>query len=145
MQKISFDLDIYPYQVDFMGHVNNSVYIHWMEIGRTKLLEAVGMPLHVLLKQGFGPVLTHTSITYKAPLHLGDRVHIELWLAELRNASAKMQFHILNTHKAIAAEGIQKGLFVNINTMRPRRFLPEERAVFLPYLATDDTATRDTI
>ena len=68
MQKISFDLDVYPYQTDFMGHVNNSVYIHWMEIGRTKLLEAVGMPLHVLLKQGFGPVLTHTSITYKGDL-----------------------------------------------------------------------------
>ena len=25
MQKIIFDLDIYSYQIDFMGHVNNAV------------------------------------------------------------------------------------------------------------------------
>jgi len=91
MQKITFELDTYSYQIDFMGHVNNAVYINWMEVGRTKLLEAVGMPTHEIFKQGFAPVLVQTAITYKTPLHLGDRVRIEIWLSELRNASATMQ------------------------------------------------------
>jgi acyl-CoA thioester hydrolase len=134
MQKISFDLDIYSYQIDFIGHVNNAVYIHWMEIGRTKLLEAVGMPTHEIFKQGFAPVLVQTNITYKSPLYLGDRVQIDLWLSELRNASATMQFRFYNGQQILAAEGVQKGLFVDKQTMRPRRLSLEEKAWFIPYL-----------
>jgi acyl-CoA thioester hydrolase len=134
MPKISFELDVYTYQIDFLGHVNNAVYIHWMEIGRIKLLEAVGMPTHEIFKQGFAPVLVQTSITYKSPLYLGDRVQIDLWLSDLRNASAIMQFRFYNNQQALAAEAIQKGLFVDRQTMRPKRLRPEERALFMPYL-----------
>lgn len=134
MQKIFFDLEIYSYQIDFIGHVNNAVYINWMEIGRTKLLEAVGMPTHEIFKQGFAPVLIQTSITYKSPLYLGERVQVESWLSELRNASATLQFRFYNPKKTLAAEGVQKGLFVDTQTMRPKRLTPEERALFNPYL-----------
>lgn len=134
MQKIIFDLDIYTYQIDFMGHVNNSVYIHWMEIGRIKLLEAVGLPIHEIFKQGFAPVLVQTSITYKSPLYLGDRVQGKMWLSELRNASAVMQFRFYNRHQVLAAEGVQKGLFVETQTNRPKRLVSGERALFEPYL-----------
>ena len=134
MQKICFDLEVYSYQIDFIGHVNNAVYIHWMEIGRTKLLEAVGMPTHEIFKQGFAPVLVQTNITYKSPLYLGDSVQAQMWLSELRNASAVMQFRFHNGQGALAAEGFQKGLFVNKQTRQPRRLHPEERALFVPYL-----------
>jgi acyl-CoA thioester hydrolase len=138
MQKIVFDLDIYTYQIDFMGHVNNSVYIHWMEIGRIKLLEAVGLPIHEIFKQGFAPVLVQTSIIYKSPLYLGDRVQGEMWLSELRNASAIMQFRFYNRHRVLAAEGVQKGLFVDTRTNRPKRLVSDERALFEPYLDLTD-------
>jgi acyl-CoA thioester hydrolase len=138
MQKIIFDLDIYTYQIDFMGHVNNSVYIHWMEIGRIKLLEVVGLPIHEIFKQGFAPVLVQTSITYKSPLYLGDRVQGEMWLSELRNASAVMQFRFYNRHQVLAAEGVQKGLFVDTQTNRPKRLVSQERALFKPYLELAD-------
>lgn len=134
MPKIFFDLDIYSYQIDFIGHVNNAVYIQWMEIGRTKLLEAVGMPTHEIVKQGFAPVLVETNITYKLPLYLSDRVLVEIWLSNLKNASATMQFRFHNSQQVLVAEGVQKGLFLNTKTMRPKRLSSEERALFTPYL-----------
>lgn len=137
MKKISFDLPIYTYQIDFIGHVSNIVYIQWMEIGRLKLLEAVGMPVHQISKQGFVPVLVHTEITYKQPLHLGNTVHIEVWLSELKNASAKMEFRFYNEDADLAATGQQRGLFVDTEKMRPRRFQLHERAVFEPYLYSE--------
>ncbi|MGG6242100.1 acyl-CoA thioesterase [Nodosilinea sp. AN01ver1] len=121
MQKLTYDLEVYTYQIDFAGHVNNSVYIHWMEIGRLKLLEAIGMPIHEVLKQGIAPVLVETNIVYKLPLYLGDRVQAQIWLSELRNASAIMQFRFYNGDRVLAAEGVQKGLFVDVKTMRPKR------------------------
>ncbi|MBE9181523.1 acyl-CoA thioesterase [Oculatella sp. LEGE 06141] len=134
MQTISFELEVYSYQIDFIGHVNNTVYVQWMEIGRTKLLQAIGLPTHEIFKQGFVPVLVHTTIAYKSPLYLGDRVQVEMWLTELKNASAVMQFRFYNEQHTLAAEGFQKGLFADRQTMRPRRLLPAERALFLPYL-----------
>lgn len=140
MQTILFELDIYSYQIDFMGHVNNAVYVQWMEIGRTKLLEAVKMPVHEIFKQGFAPVLVQTSITYQSPLYLGDRVLVEIWLSELRNASAIMQFRFYNHQQMLVAEGEQKGLFVDTKTMRPKRLSPEEKAVFTAYLNSNGSA-----
>jgi acyl-CoA thioester hydrolase len=105
-----------------------------MEIGRTKLLEAVGMPTQEIFQQGFAPVLVQTNITYKSPLYLGDRVRVEMWISELKNASAIMQFQFYKEQGTLAAEGWQKGLFVDTQTMRPRRLRPEERSLFAPYV-----------
>jgi acyl-CoA thioester hydrolase len=137
MQKLSFDLEIHTFQIDFLGHVNNGVYVQWMEIGRTKLLEAAGMSTHEIMKQSFAPLLVQTTITYKVPLYLGDRVHVELWLSELRNTTGIIQFRFYNGQHTLVAEGHQRGLFVDTKTMLPRRLLPEERALFLPFLAMD--------
>lgn len=134
MHKLLFDLEVYTYQIDFAGHVNNSVYIHWMEIGRLKLLEAIGMPIHDVLKQGIAPILVETNIVYKLPLHLGDRVRAQMWLSELRHASAVMQFRFYNGDQVLAAEGTQKGLFVDAKTMRPKRLSAEAKTLFTPYL-----------
>lgn len=141
MKKIAFDLQIYTYQIDFVNHVSNIVYFQWMEIGRTKLLEAVGMPVHRIAEQGFVPVLVHTEISYKKPLYLSDIVHVELWLSELKNVSARMEFCFKNGEGTLAAEGHQKGLFVEQKTMRPRRLRPEEKALFEPYLHLEPSVT----
>lgn len=134
MQKIAFELQVYPFHIDFNGHVNNSVYIQWMEIGRTKLLEAIGMPMQEIVQQGFAPVLVETNIVYKSPLYLGDRVQAQMWISQLKNASAIMQFCFHNEQKILAAQGWQKGLFVDTQTMRPKRLCSEERSLFLPYV-----------
>jgi acyl-CoA thioester hydrolase len=68
MQKITVNLEVYTYQIDFAGHVSNIVYIQWMEIARIKLLEAIGLPTHEIAKAGFIPVLVQTEISYKQPL-----------------------------------------------------------------------------
>ena len=145
MQKICFELEVYSFHIDFIGHVNNIVYIQWMEIGRTKLLAAIGLPTHQIFNQGFVPVLVQTNITYKSPLYLGDRVQVEMWLSELRNASAVMQFRFANAQGILTAKGWQKGLFADRETLRPKRLRPEERALFEPYVDREATFNDDTL
>jgi acyl-CoA thioester hydrolase len=136
-QKIMYDLTIYPYQIDFMQHVSNIVYIQWMEMGRCMLLDAVGMSVAQIAKQGFGPVLVETQINYKKPLVLGNSVRVELWLTELSNVTGWMAFQFFNEHGELAATGRQRGLFVNIATGKPQRITDEERAKLAVYLAVD--------
>ena len=138
MQKITFDQEIHTFHIDFLGHVNNGIYIQWMEIGRTKLLEASGMVTAEILKQNFAPLLVEAHISYKVPLYLGDHAHVEVWLSELRNTTGILQFRFYNRQGTLAAEGNQKGIFIDTKTMKPRRLLPDERALFVPFLETNN-------
>ncbi len=139
MEKIIFEQDIYTYQIDFAGHVSNIVYIQWMEIGRLKLLEAVGMPVAKLtLDNGIFPTLSKTEIQYRKPLFLGDRVRIEVWLSRLKNVSAVMEFRFYNTAGDLTTSGRQTGLFIDGASQKPHRISKEQRAAFSMYLETAD-------
>ena len=134
MATITFTLPVYTFNIDFNGHVSNIVYIQWMEIGRLKLLEAVGMPISKIVEEGFGPLLVETSISYKKPLFLSDVVIVELWLSEIGKASAWIEFQFSNEKGEIVAMASQRGLFVNYKSGKPHRISLEERSRFEPYL-----------
>jgi acyl-CoA thioester hydrolase len=142
MKKITFDLDIYSYQIDCTGQVHDTVYLNWMEIGRGKLLDEVGLPPSVLASQDSIPALASTTIAYKTPLFQSDRVWVEMWLSALGYASAVMRFHFYNAatdianlrDQVLAAEGYQRSMFVDKNTLKSKRFSRQEKDAFLPYL-----------
>ena len=140
-EKISFEVPIYTYQIDFARHVSNIVFVQWMEVGRIKLLEAVGLPVHEIYATGLAPILIETQIAYKQPLYLGDTVRVEVWLSELGNASAWIEFRFYGSSGALAASGRQKGAFVSTETLRPMRLGPEQRQAFERFL--DSGASRD--
>ncbi len=134
MKKIIYSPEIYTYHIDFNQHVSNIVYIEWMEIGRLKFLESIGMPIHTLEENKITPVLIKTDISYKKPLYLGNKLTIELWLAALNKTSAEMYFLFYQNGESIAAQGRQTGLFIDLETMKPHRLTESERALFLPYV-----------
>ena len=102
MEKVIFTEEIYTFQIDFAGHVSNITYIEWMEIGRLKLLEAVGLPVNKIVEElGLLPTLIRTEIQYKKQLFLGERVRVEVWLSKLRNVSAIMEFRFYNAKKEL--------------------------------------------
>lgn len=138
-RKLVFEEKIYTYQIDFVGHVNNIVYIQWLENGRVKLLEAIGLPAFDLaVSDGIVPVLTETSIKYKKPLFLNDTVTVEVWISKLNNASAIMEFRLCNEKGELCASAQQKGLFINRKTMKPVRLTDEFRNAFEKYLITEN-------
>lgn len=130
MEKINFELDVYSFQIDYVGHVSNIVYIQWMEIGRTKLLEHIGLPLNKLAEKGIAPILVHTEIRYKKALYVEDKVKVELWVAELKNASAIIKFNFYNSKGELAAFGSQTGLFIHRDKVKPYRLSQGEREAF---------------
>ncbi len=70
--EVELTFDIKPYNIDAAGHVNNAVYINWLEDLRTKLLKNV-LPHDILLKNNFHLVVASTNIEYKKPLHLYEK------------------------------------------------------------------------
>lgn len=130
MKRIEFDVEVYTFQIDFAGHVSNIVYIQWMEIGRIKLLEALGLPVPEMMAQGIAPILASTTIEYRVPILLGDPVRIHLWIPNLRRASAEIAFEFWKDAETLAATGRQRALFVDRSTGRPVRLNAAQRAAF---------------
>ena len=137
MQEICFEVSIYPFQIDFMDHVSNIVYIQWMEMGRCHLLDAVDLSVPKIAAEQFGPVLVETQIAYKKPLRLGDRVKVQVWLTELTAITAWINFAFSNQNNEICATGRQRGLFVDLKTGRPKRMSDEIQDRFRLYLKPD--------
>ncbi len=132
--RVKYELEVYTYQIDIVHHLSNIVYIEWMEIGRIKLLEAMGLPIEELEKRGILPVLVETRIRYRRPIYFGDKVYGEIWISELGAASAILQFRFYKNEGELAAEGWQKGLFINTETKKPHRLSSEERNKFEAFL-----------
>jgi len=104
MAFLTIEPEIYTYDIDFNNHVSNISYIRWMEIGRLKLREKTGMPVHKIQSQGFVPVLTRTEISYKKPLLLGDKVLVEIGISKLRNISGTLVFSLCVAMKLLQKE-----------------------------------------
>ena len=134
MNKVNFELEVYTYQIDIVGHLSNIIYIEWMEIGRLKLLEAIGLPVIELTKKDIFPILVNTNITYKKPIFYGDKVRAEIWISKLNAASAIMEFRFIKNDGILAATGYQKGLFITGSTGKPYRIPKEERMLYEKYL-----------
>ena len=134
MNKVKFDLEVYTYQIDIVGHLSNIIYIEWMEIGRLKLLEAIGLPVTKLKENDIFPILVNTDITYKQPIFYGDSVRAEVWLSKLNAASAIIEFRFIKNEGILAATGYQKGLFITGSSGKPFRLPSEERKLFEKYL-----------
>ena len=134
MNKVEFDLEVYTFQIDIVGHLSNIIYIEWMEIGRLKLLEAVGLPAVELTKRDVFPVLVSTNITYKQPIFYGDKIRAEIWISKLNAASAIMEFRFIKNDGVLAATGYQKGLFIKGSTGKPYRIPKDERMLYEKYL-----------
>jgi acyl-CoA thioester hydrolase len=138
MPKLTYNLPIYTFQIDFARHVSNIVYVQWMEIGRLLLLKAVGRPVEQIVDTGAVPILVETAISYKKPPRMGDTARAEVWISELTNASAWMEFRFYNGAGDLAASGRQRGIFIDLESGRPKRLSENERAAFAPYVLSGE-------
>lgn len=117
---VELPLRVKTYDIDFVGHVNNIVYIRWLEDLRLKLLDAY-YPLETLLAEGVAPVVVTTNIYYRQAIFLEDRlVKGSMWIENLERATFHLaaEFHVGHDRRATAT---QRGTFLNRQTSRPVR------------------------
>lgn len=138
MKKLVFNEPIYTYHIDFVGHVNNIIYVQWLENARVKLIEAMDLNIQKLAEEDqILPVITETSIQYKKPFFLNDTVTVEVWVSEMFNVSANFKFRFLNQNGEVCSTAQQKVLFIDNATQRPSRKIVKYKENFESYFLTD--------
>jgi YbgC/YbaW family acyl-CoA thioester hydrolase len=69
-------LTVQSYQCDANGHVNNAVYLNYLESGRVSFLKAAGSSYRSLREQGFGLVVVRICIDYRSEARMEDSLVI---------------------------------------------------------------------
>lgn len=135
MQKLEFTEPVYTYQIDFVGHVNNIVYVQWLENARIKLIEAMGLTItEIAENDDILPIITETNIQYKKPFFLYNKVKVEVWVSEMFNVSANFKFRFLNENGEVCSTASQKVLFIDRATQRPSRKIVKYKENFERFL-----------
>jgi len=131
MQKLIINEPIYTYHIDFVGHVNNIIYVQWLENARVKLIEAMGLSISEIAHEDqILPIITETIIQYKKPFFLNDTVTVEVWVSEMFNVFANFKFRFLNGKDEVCSTAQQKVLFIDRDTQRPSRKIVKYRGNF---------------
>ncbi len=81
-----FRLKVRHYEVDEYGHVNHAVYVHYLETARIEALEAVGLPLEAMRRDGYMIVAVDLAVKYHSPARSGEILDIATHVREIRGA-----------------------------------------------------------
>lgn len=118
---------IMPQDIDHMGHVNNAVYLHWVQEAivaywrRRSSAQAHSELLWVALKH---------EITYRLPLFIDDAAEA-LVTANNTRASRASFTTLFRRGDDLIVEARSTWCCVDAETRRPRRISPEIAQLFL--------------
>ncbi len=117
---VELPIRVKTYDVDWVGHVNNIVYIRWLEDLRLHLLDT-HFPLDALRDQGLAPIIVTTNIHYRKGISLSDHeVLARMWVSKFGRATfyLEAEFRVTGDLRCTAA---QRGTFIDQAKMKPVR------------------------
>jgi acyl-CoA thioester hydrolase len=81
-----FHLKVRHYEVDEYGHVNHASYVHYLETARVEALEAAGLSLREMRREGLIIVAAELFVKYHSPAGPGDTLEVSTRIREVRGA-----------------------------------------------------------
>jgi len=74
------ELQVQPADIDAYGHVNNAVYLAWLDRAAWSHSAALGVPLEQCLALRRGMAAQRIEIDYLRAAVRGDRIHAATWI-----------------------------------------------------------------
>jgi acyl-CoA thioester hydrolase len=92
------------YECDSYNHVNNSVYLNYLEYGRMEFLNAIGFDFKAVTEAGYYLYVTHIDIYYKASAVLNDKLLIEITPTKMKTITGEFKQTIKKEDGTVCAE-----------------------------------------
>lgn len=98
------ELEVRSYELDSYNHVNNAVYLNYLEYARMEFLKQIGFDYVGLTEEGYMLYVTHIDIRYKYSARLHDKLSIEISSIKLGKLSGTFKQVIKNHEGFVCAE-----------------------------------------
>lgn len=109
-------LKVRTYECDSYGHVNNAVYLNYLEYGRVELLGKRGLSLEKLKQMGVLIVVRRIEIDYKVPAREGDELAVCTYLKDHTKMKGTFRQEILKrSDHTVVAKADVTWAFTNLN------------------------------
>jgi acyl-CoA thioester hydrolase len=122
-----------PEAVDGNGHVNNVVWVQWMQDVAIRHAESVGGNQAMRDAKASWVVRAH-RVEYLSPAFAGDRIAIATWVVDFRRIRSLRRYQFSNAATGkVLVTGETDWVFIDRETGRPRA-IPDDVSRCFPLL-----------
>ena len=119
---------VQPADIDQQKHVNNTVYLRWVQEVATAHWESLAPPA---AQATIGWVVLRHEIDYKTPACLGDEIVLRTWVGQATRVTFERFTQMCRaSDRELLAQARTLWVPVNTATGKPTRVPPEVRSVF---------------
>lgn len=121
-------------EIDAYDHVNNTVYLRWLDRIAWAHSAELGLPIEACLAMRRGMAVRHTRVDYLQAAQLGDELVIGTWIvASDRRLRCTRRFDVLRLGDGARLLEAEIDYFsMNLDTGKPSRFPPEFVQAYAP-------------
>ena len=122
-----FDLKItvQAEHIDALQHVNNVVYVQWMQDVASAHIEVLGLGLAQYLELKHAMVAVEHQVQYRKAAVLGDEIILRTWLHDINALFSFRQYAFYRaSDQSLLFTGTTKWACIEMATGRPKRMSP---------------------
>lgn len=133
MRLFTLNIQASDRDVDTNGHVNNIVYVQWMQDVAIAHSDAVGCTA-ATTAAGCTWVARSHQIEYLRPAFAGDRILLQTWIVDAakKSSSPRRYRMVRESDGAVLARGETLWVFIDMQSGRPRTIPAEVIGCFAP-------------
>jgi len=107
--------------IDSNGHVNNIVYLQWMQDAAIAHSDSVGCSA-ATTAAGCTWVARSHLIEYLRPAYFGDHITVQTWIVDATRKSSSLRRYrmVRDSDGAVLARGETLWVFIDVQSGRPR-------------------------
>ncbi|PRO64450.1 acyl-CoA thioesterase [Alkalicoccus urumqiensis] len=131
--EVTVPIDVRYAETDQMGVVYHANYLIWCEIGRTKLMEKMGVPYKEMESSGVMAPVTNVTMNYHAPALYGRPVQITTWVEDYSGVRVTYGYRVELDEETVCLTGTSEHVLVEKDSFRPlamKRRFPEWHKVY---------------
>jgi acyl-CoA thioester hydrolase len=110
--------------IDRLGHVNNLVYLSWLQAAALAHSAVQGWTPERYEQIGCGWVVRSHTIKYLQPAFVGEQIIVRTWVADMKRFSSTRRYKVLRGSDVLASAATEWA-FVDYGTGALRR-IPDE-------------------
>jgi acyl-CoA thioester hydrolase len=119
LQEHTLEITVAAHEIDSLGHVNNAVYVQYIEAVATAHAERVGMRLEVLRGLEAVPVVREHHLKYLRPAKLGDVLTVHTRVEGMQGVRATRR-NTISLGETVLVESFATWVWLHPVTLRPR-------------------------
>jgi acyl-CoA thioester hydrolase len=119
LQEHTLEITVAAHEIDSLGHVNNAVYVQYIEAVATAHAERVGMGLEVLRGLEAVPVVREHHLKYLRPAKLGDVLTVHTRVEGMQGVRATRR-NTISLGETVLVESFATWVWLHPVTLRPR-------------------------